>query len=179
MRQITLITTGGTIEKTYDERTGELQNRRSIVRRMLRRLRLEDTAINIVELMSKDSQLMDDNDRQRIVETVRAMGGSPAIATPTTGIVILHGTDTLELTGEALLNAIPQPRVPIILTGAMRPYEMTHTDALQNLTESVFAAGMLAPGVYCVTHGRALRFPGVTKNRDRATFVGGGRDDEV
>ncbi|HZW08345.1 MAG TPA: asparaginase domain-containing protein [Phycisphaerales bacterium] len=171
MRHISLITTGGTIEKTYDERTGSLENRRSIVRRMLGRLRLEDTQISVVELMSKDSLLMDDVDRQRIVETVHALGGSPRLETPTTGIVILHGTDTLERTGEALLAAIPGPRIPIILTGAMRPFEMTRTDALQNLTEAIFAAGVLAPGVYCVAHGRALAFPGVTKDRDRTTFV--------
>jgi hypothetical protein len=53
----------------------------------------------------------------------------------------------------------------------MRPFEMTRTDALQNLTESIFAAGVLGPGVYCVAHGRALAFPGVTKDRDRSTFV--------
>lgn len=173
MRNISLITTGGTIEKTYDERTGSLENRRSIVRRMLGRLRLEDTQVGVVELMSKDSLLMDDTDRQRIVETVHALGGSPRLVTPTTGIVILHGTDTLEKTGEAILAAIPQPRIPIILTGAMRPFEMTRTDALQNLTEAIFAAGVLRSGVYCVAHGRALPFPGVTKDRDRTTFVRG------
>jgi L-asparaginase len=173
MRQISLVTTGGTIEKTYDERTGSLENRRSIVRRMLGRLRLEDTQISVVELMSKDSLLMDGTDRERIVETVRALGGSPQLDTPTTGIVILHGTDTLEKTGDAILAAFPRPRVPIVLTGAMRPFEMTRTDALQNLTEAIFATGVLAPGVYCVAHGRALPFPGVTKDRDRTTFVQG------
>lgn len=178
MRQITLITTGGTIEKTYDERTGELENRRSIVRRMLRRLRLVETEVNIVELMSKDSQLMDDRDRERIVETVRAMGGAADLETPTTGIVILHGTDTLGETGEAVHAKIPTPRVPIVITGAMRPFEMTRTDALQNLTEAIFATGVLGPGVYCVAHGRVLRFPGVTKDRDQATFVGTGGDGE-
>jgi L-asparaginase len=173
MRQITLITTGGTIEKTYDERTGSLENRHTVVGRMLRRLRLEDTNINIVELMSKDSALMDDGDRRRIVDTVRAMGADPDTETPTTGIVILHGTDTLEKTGAALLKAMPRARVPIVLTGAMRPYEMTRTDALQNLTEAVFATGVLGPGVYCVAHGRALQFPGVMKDWNRATFVQG------
>ena len=42
MRNITLITTGGTIEKTYDEVSGQLLNRGSIVKRMLKRLRLEE-----------------------------------------------------------------------------------------------------------------------------------------
>ncbi len=70
MRRITLITTGGTIEKTYDELSGELANRRSIVRRMLSELRLEDTDINVVEVMSKDSLEMTDADRERIVQVV-------------------------------------------------------------------------------------------------------------
>lgn len=171
MRRISIITTGGTVEKTFDDRTGTLENRRSIVRRMLGRLRLEDTEISIVELMSKDSLLMTDADRERIVETARALGASPALATDVSGIVILHGTDTLERSGETLHAAFPSPRIPIVLTGAMRPYEMTRSDALQNLTEAIFAAGALTPGVYCVAHGRAQRFPGVVKDRERTTFV--------
>lgn len=173
MRHVTLITTGGTIEKTYDEASGTLNNKRSIVRRMLRRLRLEETGINIVELLSKDSLDMTEEDRGRIVEAVRASGGTAAAGTFArgSGIVVLHGTDTLTLTGERILKDIPRPTVPIVLTGAMRPYEMTRSDALQNLTEAIFALGVLAPGVYCVAHGRALTFPGVSKDRGRGTFV--------
>ena len=166
MRIVTLITTGGTIEKTYDEQTGELANRRSIVRRMLSELRLEDTEVNVLELMSKDSQFMTDADRVRIMEVVRAMCGVGE-----GGIVILHGTDTLAVTGDYLQENIPQPPVPIVLTGAMRPFEMKNSDALQNLTEAIFACGVLAPGVYCVAHGRVLPFPGVRKDTERGTFV--------
>lgn len=170
MRRIVLITTGGTIEKTYDETTGELVNRQSVVRKMLSRLRLEDKEISILELMHKDSLHLTDADRARIVEVTKTFG---AVENPgeTVGIVILHGTDTLETTGERLLSSIPLPRMPIILTGAIRPYEMKKSDALQNLTEAVFAAGLLQPGVYCVAHGRVLEFPGVTKDRLRGTFV--------
>jgi L-asparaginase len=60
---------------------------------------------------------------------------------------------------------------PIILTGAMRPFEMRASDALQNLTEALFASGVLSPGVYCVAHGRALMFPGVVKDRSKGCFV--------
>ncbi|MBL9031888.1 MAG: asparaginase [Phycisphaerae bacterium] len=170
MRSITLITTGGTIEKTYDERSGLLSNRGSILRRMLRRLRLEDTAVRTIELMSKDSLEMTEDDRARIVEAVEVAGGG-AITTDTTGIVILHGTDTLATTGERLARELNPPRIPIVLTGAMRPFEMARSDAQQNLTEAIFAVGVLPPGVYCVAHGRALRFPGVRKDRERGTFV--------
>jgi L-asparaginase len=170
MRSITLITTGGTIEKTYDDRSGVLANHRSIVRRMLRRLRLEDVSLNVIELMSKDSLEMTDADRERVAEAVRVAGGSSDLPTDTTGVVVLHGTDTLENTGEHLAATL-KPRVPIVLTSAMRPFEMVRSDALQNLTEALFATGALGPGVYCVAHGRALAFPGVTKDRAAGTFV--------
>lgn len=175
MRRITLITTGGTIEKTYDESSGELTNRRSIVRRMLDELRLEDTEVNILELMSKDSLYMTESDRSRIVEMVRAVGAdredeSSDEGDDLAGVVILHGTDTLTDTGDRLLAEMPRLRVPIVLTGAMRPFEMKRSDALQNLTEALFATGILPPGVYCVAHGRVLRFPGVVKDREQGTF---------
>jgi L-asparaginase len=167
-RRIALITTGGTIEKTYDEQSGELRNRRSIVRRMLSELRLEETEVTVHELLSKDSLDMTEADRDGIVDAVRETDGGEDGAD---GIVILHGTDTLALTGERLYARIPAPRVPIVLTGAMRPFEMKQSDALQNLTEAIFATGVLGPGVYCVAHGRRLAFPGVQKDVARGTFV--------
>jgi len=172
VRKIALITTGGTIEKIYDEQRGELVNRRSIVGRMLSELRLEGTEVSVLELMSKDSQEMTEADRLRILEAVLAAspGGTEAEPEPA-GIVVLHGTDTLATTGEKLVAAIPAPRVPIVLTGAMRPFDMKQSDALQNLTEALFATGILAPGIYCVAHGRALPFPGVRKDRERGTFT--------
>ena len=170
MRKITLITTGGTIEKTYDEHTGELANRRSIVRRMLDELRLEETEVSVFELMSKDSLQMTAADRERILEAVRACGACDA-GGATVGIVLLHGTDTLALTGQHLFEELDEPRVPVVLTGAMRPFEMKQSDALQNLTEAIFATGVLSPGVYCVAHGRVLPFPGVRKDPERGTFV--------
>lgn len=171
MRRIALITTGGTIEKTYDEQTGELANRRSIVRRMLSELRLEQTEVTVLELMSKDSLEMTEVDRDRIVDAVReaalGSGGEDSVG----GIVLLHGTDTLAMTGERLYERLSHPRVPIVLTGAMRPFEMKQSDALQNLTEAIFATGILAPGIFCAAHGRVLAFPGVKKDHARGTFV--------
>lgn len=171
MRHITLITTGGTIEKTYDEMTGELSNRKSVVRRMLKRLRLEDTAISVIELLSKDSLHMTDADRDAIVKALGACGADRPPASPGSGVVILHGTDTLAITGEYILKTLPSITVPVVLAGAMRPFEMTRSDALQNLTEALFAVGILPPGVYCAAHGRVHKFPGVRKDRERGTFV--------
>jgi len=175
MERIVLITTGGTIEKTYDERTGELANRRSLVERMLQELRLEGAEVEVVELMHKDSLFMDEEDRRQVLETVRdatrRLGPRTADGGGLAGVVILHGTDTLAQTGRVLHDGLQPPRVAVVLTGAMRPFEMKRSDALQNLTESLFASRTLDPGVYCVAHGRALRFPGVEKDRESGTFV--------
>ncbi|MEO1008121.1 MAG: asparaginase domain-containing protein [Planctomycetota bacterium] len=165
-RRIAVLTTGGTIEKTYDEFTGELANHRSIVRRMLRRLRLADAEVQVRELMSKDSLDLTEADRDSIVQAT-----GEALANRPTGVVILHGTDTLADTGRRLHDELPRPAAPIVLTGAMRPFAMQRSDGLQNLTEALFAAAVLEPGVWCVFHGQALRFPGVAKDRTRGTFV--------
>lgn len=174
MARIVLVTTGGTIEKTFDESTGELANRRSIVHRMLSELRLEDIAVEVVELMSKDSLEMTDGDRAAIVEAVDDALAADGDAPPVAGVVVLHGTDTLAATGERLARELPRPPVAVVLTGAMRPFEMKRSDALQNLTEALFAAQALPGGVYCVAHGRALTFPGVVKDRERGTFTRAG-----
>lgn len=167
-RRVALVTTGGTIEKTYDERTGTLINQSSIVDRMLHELRLEATEVVVCPVLEKDSLEMTEEDRGRIVGEVRQ---ALERVGPGGGVVVLHGTDTLALTGEAILRGLPQLPAPVVLTGAMRPFEMKHSDALQNLTEAVFATGLLPPGVYCVVHGHALAFPGVVKDRARGTFV--------
>ena len=86
-------------------------------------------------------------------------------------MIVIHGTDTLAETGEHLMASLGGAGVPVILTGAMRPYEFRDTDALQNVTESLLAARLLPAGVYVVMHGRALQFPGVIKSRSRSTFV--------
>ena len=63
------------------------------------------------------------------------------------------------------------PRVPVVFTGAMRPYELRSTDALQNLTEALLAVQIVAPGVYVAMHNTVLQFPGVVKDPDLGTFV--------
>ena len=87
------------------------------------------------------------------------------------GIVIVHGTDTLSRTGDALCALPNKVPVPVVITGAMRPYVMRNTDALQNLTEALLAAQLLSPGVYLALHNKVLTFPGVEKDHDLGTFV--------
>jgi len=163
--RLTILTTGGTIDKTYDELQGSLRNQNSILDVILDELRTPDLFIRHVDVMHKDSLDMTAEDRKIIAKAVRdAVKSSDAV-------IILHGTDTLEETGELLCREIGGLEVPVILTGAMRPYEFRDTDAVQNVTEALLAARLLEGGVYVVMHNRVLRFPGVTKDRQALTFV--------
>ena len=163
--RIALISTGGTIEKTYDELEGVLQNRLSVLDVMLATLQLGGVEIIRVPLMNKDSLEMKAADHLLIAETAEAMSKGHD------GVVIVHGTDRLAETGEKLVAITATPRVPFVLTGAMRPYMLRQTDALQNLTEALVAVQVLAPGVYVAMHNKVLQFPGVRKDRSRGTFV--------
>jgi len=166
-KRIALISTGGTIEKTYDELAGVLHNRVSVLDVMLSQLQLRGITIDRVSLMNKDSLEMSEDDHNLIADTAAQQ------AKTHDGIVIVHGTDRLAKTGHRLVERIttPPPRVPIVLTGAMRPWEMRSTDALQNLTEALLAVQLLQPGVYVVMHNHVLQFPGVEKDPQQGTFV--------
>lgn len=163
--EITIIMTGRTIAKTYDQRQAAMRNAETVVERLVGSLRLVGTNIVFSDLMRKDSLDLDDGDRSLIVEAARAA------ARKSDAVIVIHGTDTLSQTGEALFAAIPKPAIPIILTGAMVPSVVGGSDGLQNVTEALFACKLLAPAIYSVFHGRALTFPGIKKDRDAMTLV--------
>jgi L-asparaginase len=164
-RRIALISTGGTIEKTYDDLSGVLANHVSVLDVMLARLELRGLDIQRVALMNKDSLDMTAEDHTLIAET------AGKLAREHDGVVVVHGTDRLAMSGERLVELVGTPRTPVVFTGAMRPYELRSTDSMQNLVEALLAVQLCAPGVYVAMHNQVLQFPGVTKDRAAGTFV--------
>jgi L-asparaginase len=165
MRLIHLLSTGGTIEKMYSERTGSVENTGTKIDRYLRLLRLPDTEVRVTPLMNKDSLEMTAQDRALILDAVHEKLAQPA------PIVITHGTDTLTDTGLYLKERLPGLSTPIVLTGAMTPLGFEGTDGLQNLTESLLAAHLLGPGIWVVIHNQVFPIDKVRKDRERALFV--------
>ncbi len=164
-RRIALISTGGTIEKTYDELSGVLANHVSVLDVMLASLELRGVEVQRVQLMNKDSLEMTPEDHTLIAST------AAQLARAMTGVVVVHGTDRLAVSGDRVVELVGTPASPIVFTGAMRPYELRSTDALQNLTEALIAVQLLPPGVYVSMHNQVLQFPGITKDRTLGTFV--------
>jgi L-asparaginase len=162
---LSILTTGGTIEKIYDEFEGSLQNRDTIVKnKILQKLRLPYTDISVKQIMSKDSLYMDDQDRATLLESILAheKSGQP--------IVVLHGTDTLDLSAKHCFTQHPNVSVPVVFTGAMKPLGFDDSDAAQNVIEAIFAARILKPGYYATFHGKLFLIPNVRKNKAKGTF---------
>ncbi len=157
-RRIKVFTTGGSIDKVYSTRestfvVGEPQSD-SILR---------DANVNfeyeIESLLKKDSLDLTDEDRQTILDRVRA--------DPHRHVVITHGTDTMALTARTLYEITDKV---IVLTGAMQPAAFRQTDAAFNVGGAIIAVQTLPEGVYIVMNGRVFDPRRVRKNQEQDKF---------
>jgi L-asparaginase len=166
---ICVFTTGGTIEKIYDEREGTLQNRESresMIHQMLfSRLRLPYTKIQINSILSKDSLFMTDADRELLLNSI-----IHHLSVEKMPILVIHGTDTMVKSAHFVHQGITTPDVPIVFTGAMKPLGFLDSDACQNVTEALLSLKLLSPGVYISFHNRIFPLPNVRKNPGISTF---------
>jgi len=164
--EIAVLTTGGTIEKTYDAHQGKPHNADSVLDHIIADLVLEDVNLHRESVMCKDSLEMTSEDHLLIAESAVEASRNRD------GVLVIHGTDRLAETGEAICRLAGSDLTsPIVLTGAMRPWIVRDSDAHQNVTEAILAVQLLAPGVYVCMHSRVLRFPGIVKDRKRLRFV--------
>lgn len=159
-----IVTTGGTIEKVYSESSGRVENVAQKIDRYLQSLRLPSLRVEVTPLMNKDSLEMTEEDRELILAVVRAKAANGSV-------IVTHGTDTMVETGRLLKQKLPALKFPVILTGAMSPLGFERSDGLQNLTESLLAARIAAPGVWIVIHNEVHDVEKVRKDRENARFI--------
>ena len=157
---ITILVTGGTFDKEYDELRGRLFFKDTHVPEMLAKGRSR-VPVSIRPLMMIDSLDMTDADRARIVAECRQPGVQR--------IVVTHGTDTMVETARAVAGA-NLTATTVVFTGAMIPYAFGSSDGLFNLGSALSFAQVLPPGVYVAMNGEHFRWNEVRKNRDTGVF---------
>ncbi len=157
--KLTLIATGGTFDKEYNELDGALFFKNTHLREMLA-LGRSRLSVKIQVLMMKDSLEMTNADRQAIADACQGARDQR--------IVVTHGTDTMEKTAKFLAKKVSDKTV--VLTGAMIPYKFGSSDGLFNLGSALAFAQVLPPGIYIAMNGRYFAWDKVTKNRAVGVF---------
>jgi L-asparaginase len=111
---------------------------------------LAGVPIDNEQVAQVDSKDMSFEVWQRLAERAAHHLARPDVA----GVVITHGTDTLEETAYFLHRVLGAPDKPLVLTAAMRPATSLQADGPQNLLDAVTVARFAgAHGVLAVLSG--------------------------
>lgn len=156
---ISVLTTGGTIDKQYFDTLSQYQITDTMVARLLEVARVT-LPFQIVEVSRKDSLDLDDADRARLVAAARAA--------PAERIIVTHGTDTMTVSAAALAAVAGKT---IVLVGALTPARFAESDAAFNLGMAFATAQLAPPGVYITMNGTVFPADRVLKDRERGAFV--------
>src|SRR5680860_479026 len=150
-RRVRLLTTGGTIASTPDEATGAMRAATSGKELVAAVPALADLArVDVEEVALVNSW---DVDLTLMADLARRVEAAADLAD---GVVITHGTDTLEETAFAL-DFLADCELPVVLTGAMRGGGGPDSDGPGNLIAAVrVAASDAAQGLRCVVLGDEL-----------------------
>jgi len=157
---ILIINTGGTFNKFYDPLSGELKvdNGAQALERLSQKWL---TDLDVISIIGKDSLEMTNQDRLELLGTIHQA--------PTERIIIVHGTDTMHLTAQYLMDADLEKQV--VLTGAMVPYSIDPVEATANFASAYgFLRTSQVPGVYIAMHGLIERAEDITKDRKAGKF---------
>ncbi|ELZ32833.1 glutamyl-tRNA(Gln) amidotransferase subunit D [Halogeometricum pallidum JCM 14848] len=132
---VSLISTGGTIASTVDYRTGAVTAQ----------FDAEDVLRAVPDLAGRA------NYRGRVVANILSENMTPEvwrdlasaiedeIAAGTDGIVVMHGTDTMQFTAAAMSFVLDTP-VPVVFTGSQRSADRPSSDNVMNAVCAVEAA---------------------------------------
>ncbi len=147
---IALISTGGTIASTVDYRTGAVTAR----------FDAEDVLRAVPDLAGRA------NYRGRVVANILSENMTPdvwqelaravheEIEAGVDGVVVMHGTDTMQFTASALAFMLDTP-VPIVFTGSQRSADRPSSDNVMNAVCAVEAATADCAEVLVCMHATA------------------------
>jgi len=158
MQHLTVVTTGGTIDKVYFDAKSDYQIGAPQIGEILAQLGVA-FEFDVVPVLRKDSLEMTDADRTAIRNTVEQQ--------PHRHILITHGTDTMVETARALAGIAGKT---IVLTGALNPARFQGSDAVFNIGCAVGAVQTLDHGVWIAMNGRIWDPAQVRKNRAANRF---------
>lgn len=161
MRKILIISTGGTFNKVYNPLDGELvidgasKALKEIASKWL-------CTFAIINIIGKDSLHISNQDRLLLLATINMSKYDD--------IIVVHGTDTMDITAQYLTNEDLKKR--IVLTGAMVPYFIDPVEATANLASAFgYLQSLNKDGIYIVMNGVFGSYNKIQKDRKNAKFI--------
>ncbi|QDF28533.1 asparaginase domain-containing protein [Halarcobacter anaerophilus] len=159
---VTIINTGGTFNKRYNPIKGQLEVPKD--NKALEKIiaACHNVDFELINVVSKDSLEMNDEDRQIIVQSVKN--------TKNDKIIIIHGTDTVHLTSALLKEEVKNKK--IVFTGAMVPMSIDEVEATMNFSQALgFLSANIQNGTYISMHGVVVDCSKLVKNRELGQFL--------
>jgi L-asparaginase len=152
MQHLTIVTTGGTIDKIYFDDKSTFQIGEPQIGEILQALGVAFT-FEVLPVLRMDSLHMSDAHRAEIRAAIERQ--------PHRHVLVTHGTDTMVETARALQGIAGKV---IVLTGALNPALFKGSDAVFNVGCAVGAVQSLPDGVYIAMNGRIWDPARVRKN---------------
>lgn len=155
-----ILNSGGTLNKRYDAKDGTLEVPFDSVA-ISKILTSVESKFDLAGVVFKDSIDFELEDRKMITDII--------MESKDTTFLIIHGTDTMHETAE-FLDAIFDDR-KIVLTGAMKPFEIDKIEASLNVGMSMgFLKAKPKNGVYICMNGFVKHWSKITKNKSIGKF---------
>lgn len=160
--KITVLNTGGTFNKRYNPILGQLEVPRDNIALDKIVKSCFNIKFDIKNIVSKDSLDFTQEDRETILENI--------INSENDKIIIIHGTDTVDLTAKFIEDKIENKKV--VFTGAMIPMSIDEVEATMNFSQAIgFLNAPIKNGIYLSMHGSVIEHSKLKKDRSVGQFL--------
>ena len=160
--KITVLNTGGTFNKRYNPILGQLEVPTDNIALDKIVKSCFNVEFEIKNIVSKDSLDFTQEDREIILENIKNSSSDK--------IIIIHGTDTVDLTAKFIEDKIQGKK--IVFTGAMVPMSIDEVEATMNFSQAIgFLNARIENGIYLSMHGAVVSYKILLKNRELSRFL--------
>ena len=162
--QIKIISTGGTFNKVYNESNGLFDiDENGLAAREIIALTRDNLECEFEEIIHKDSNFFTDEDRHALVAKL--------LESESENIIVIHGTDTMDVSAEYIDNQDTQLAKRVIFVGSMKPYNIQKDEPIFNLAVAVgFLNATPAYGIYIAMHGLVMPYTKIKKDKSAGVF---------
>ena len=159
---ITVLNTGGTFNKRYNPIKGQLEVPSDNIALDKIIKSCFNVEFDIKNIVSKDSLDFTQEDRETILKEIQNSTSDK--------IIIIHGTDTVDLTAKFIEDKIENKI--IVFTGAMVPMSIDEVEATMNFSQAIgFLNAPIENGIYLSMHGSVIEHSKLVKDRSVGQFL--------